>query len=709
MRYSDDELLALVSEERKRSIGFGESDSGDLASNRAKAIEYSRGIMTDVPSMPNRSKAVSTDVADAVETVLPDLIEIFIGGEDVVAFRPVGEDDVAAAKQETDYTKHVVFEDNDGFLTFYSTIKDALLTKTGLFYWWWEASEEDVSESFVGKSPDEFMLAAQAAEQRGSMIEDVEQTEDGLISFKISEKKDTGKVCIASVPSEDFAVAQDTVRLKDATYCSMRDRPRAQDLIARGVDRKIVEELPSYGRPDEETSQARDTVGENDLNRAGGTGDLRVIEVVAHYIRLLDDDDQLCIYRVLTAGSETKLIEAEKVSAVPFGAITPFINPHRFHGESLYDKLGEIQRIKTALLRMLLDSGYFALNQRFEVASARSNEFTIADLLRNEPNVPVRSTTGDAVRAISAGGLNFDALAAIEHVSTMGEGRSGVVRNAQGLNPDTLHETAKGAMALMAAAQKRVRLIARILAETGVKDLYLGVHALIRQNASGPAQAMLNEEWVQLDPSQWAERKNMTVEVGLGASGREADMQASEAVLQLQERLWMLQGGEPGPWVSAQNVYVAGQRYIKATGAKTPGQLISDPEKAEPRPPKPDPEAQKVQAELQMKQAEMQMKGQEGQAKLQLSAQEGAQKAQMAEQQAVREYELAVAKMQAELQLKRETTAAELELKRELLVAELQMKREVAVMNAEVARETGMAKAQASGGTSGVEMGGEPG
>jgi hypothetical protein len=83
------------------------------------------------------------------------------------------------------------------------------------------------------------------------------------------------------------------------------------------------------------------------------------------------------------------------------------------------------------------------------------------------PGAPIRSATGDAVRPISAGQLGFDVFGAMEYVSVMGEQRSGVVRNAQGLNPDTLHETAKGALAMISQAQKRVRMIARVFAETG--------------------------------------------------------------------------------------------------------------------------------------------------------------------------------------------------------------------------------------------------
>src|SRR5690606_10648717 len=118
---------------------------------------------------------------------------------------------------------------------------------------------------------------------------------------------------------------------------------------------------------------------------------------------------------------------------VPFAALTPYLVPHQFFGESVADKLIEVQRIKTAVTRMFLDSGYFALNQRMQVDMTLASDWTLSDLLKNEPNMPVR-TRGDAVKPLQSGGLASDPLAAIEHFSAQGEQRTGIVRNAQGLN-----------------------------------------------------------------------------------------------------------------------------------------------------------------------------------------------------------------------------------------------------------------------------------
>jgi hypothetical protein len=82
----------------------------------------------DMPAQDGRSRAVSTDVADTIEGLMPSLMDIFAGSDEVVRFEPVGPEDEAAAQQETDYVNHVFMQQNPGFTILYSFIKDALLS-----------------------------------------------------------------------------------------------------------------------------------------------------------------------------------------------------------------------------------------------------------------------------------------------------------------------------------------------------------------------------------------------------------------------------------------------------------------------------------------------------------------------------------------------------------------------------------------------------
>lgn len=584
--FDQDFFRRLCSDERRNSVGYEHDE--ELYAQREQALNYYKGEMPDVPALPNRSKATSSDVSDAVETVLPDLLEIFTASDDVATFSPVGPDDEDAASQESDYINHVVYQQNAGWFQLYTAFKDALLVKTGLWKWWWDdyTYEDEVLES-VNQLQMQELYAQSKDPASGFEIAEMEEAETDpmlgqLYTVTIRQRSGGGKVCFGAVDPVDFMVGRDTVRISEATYASHRTRTRAQKLIEQRYDPDLIAKLPSYSSEEaEELDRARDTAGET--GEEGEPNILRQVEVIEHYVRVdYDEDGQTELYKVLTGADEAVVIHIEEVDAIPFAAITPYPVAHRFFGRSLADLMVEIQRIKTALLRMMLDSGYFALNQRSEVSMERANEFTISDLLNNTPGRPVRSRTGDAVRPIGAGALSFDVQGALEYIATMGEQRSGVVRNAQGLNPDTLHDTAQGAQALMSAAQKRVRMIARVFAETGVEDLFLGIHDMLRSHATQMETVKLRGSWAPIQPASWRRRKDMTIDIGVGSGGRLEELAAfrelaatMETVLEMQATLT----GNPlgGPYVTAQNFYEFGKRYIEKLGVKAVDAVWSEP------------------------------------------------------------------------------------------------------------------------------------
>lgn len=714
MTYDDDTLLKIVGEERKRSLGFGEADAGVLTIERERAINYAKGQMDDVPALPGRSQVVDTAVADAIETVLPDVLEILIGGDDIATFIAQGEADEEAAQEESDYITHVVMVQNEGFLNAYTACKDALLTKTGVFYWWWEEADKTETQHAVPAELAEGAPLLQAMAAQDGHELDAEAQDDG--SINLNQTRKYGKVCIRSVPSEDFTVGADTVSLREATYCAMRDRPRVQDLIARGIDPEKARALKPYAMRNDAIPQARDEAGEHNMPQQGGYDDLRIVEVRAHFIRLPDDDGDLTVYRVTTDSEEQVLLESEEVGQIPFSALTPYMVPHRFYGESVADKLIEVQKIKTVLLRAGLDNIYFSLNQRMEVSESQASENTIPDLLRNEPGVPVRSKNGEAVRPISAGPLNVDTWAALEIASTMAESRSGIVRNSQGLNPDTLHDTASGAIALMGMAQRRVRMIARVFAETGFKDLYLGVHAMLRANYTPDHAApsfKLRKQWKEVHPADWDERTEVNVHVGVGSGGKDHDLSVATQRLEMMQSLVTLQGGLEGPLVDAKNAHAALIKWEQSTGDRNPDGYWSDPSdpKAPQPQPKPDPAMAEVQGKMQLEQAKMQAKAQgdaqSAQASLQLDQAKHQAQMQMDAEHGSQKLELQRQQMQMEGQMKAQQAAAELQLRREIAAEELQLKRELALLQAHQTHEHNMAKVSAS--VQQVQVGGEPG
>jgi hypothetical protein len=192
-KMSAGDLKALLSAERYDALSA--MAASKLSDERASALNYYMGNMSkDMPAPDGRSKAVSSDVADTIEGLMPPLMEIFAAGEEVVQFAPVGPEDVAAAEQETDYVNHVFMQQNPGFLVLYSFIKDALLSKVGVVKVWWECRDEVERETYLDQPDDAFALIVS---QPG--VEVVEQPKGISIAFTKKSRKCCGSRACASL------------------------------------------------------------------------------------------------------------------------------------------------------------------------------------------------------------------------------------------------------------------------------------------------------------------------------------------------------------------------------------------------------------------------------------------------------------------------------------------------------------------------------
>jgi hypothetical protein len=163
------ELKAMLAAQKADTLSA--MSAASLAEERSDAMDYYLGDMSkDMPAQDGRSRTVSTDVADTIEGLMPSLMDIFAGSDEVVRFEPIGPEDEEAAQQETDYVNHVFMQNNPGFMVLYSFIKDALLQKVGIVKIWWEETEEEQRETYYDLTEDQFaMLSMAVAESKGAM------------------------------------------------------------------------------------------------------------------------------------------------------------------------------------------------------------------------------------------------------------------------------------------------------------------------------------------------------------------------------------------------------------------------------------------------------------------------------------------------------------------------------------------------------------
>ncbi len=502
---------------------------------------------------------------------------------------------------------------------------------------------------------------------------------------------------VENVPPEEFGITRRhrSVILRDCDYCYHEVRRTQASLIADGYDEEQIKRLPSYSASDNSQEEtARDTVdesqsGEDDsLNKS-----TRPIKVTEHYALLdYEGNGKPRIYRITTGGAGEVLKRKGKPEIVPdrirFAAITPYIMTHRFFGRSVADLVMDIQRINTALTRALLDNAYLANNQRMEVSESHATKDTLDDLLSGRIGGIVRTKQPGGLNVLQSQSIGNFAFPLLQHMEAKREDRTGVSRQGQGLDPEALQNVGQKAILDASDARKaKTKLIARIFADTGIREMFWLLHGTIRENATEADTVKLRNGWVPVDPREWQQRDDLTINVGLGGGSREHEIQFLMMVLGLQKELV---ASPQMNMVKPENIFATLKQLTRKGGLKSVEPYFSDPTKEPPPPPQPSPEEQKAQAELQL-----QKQKQEGD--MMMEAEKTKQKAASDQQQMQADFILQQQKMQADLELKRQQIIAEIELKRQQLIAELGLKREL-----------GMASAM-NDAVNGVHVGGEPG
>src|ERR1044071_8132937 len=69
--------------------------TGKLADDRATVLDYYQGDMSkDMPAIEGRSRAVSMDVSDTIEGIMPSLMAIFCSSQEGIRFDPTAPEEV---------------------------------------------------------------------------------------------------------------------------------------------------------------------------------------------------------------------------------------------------------------------------------------------------------------------------------------------------------------------------------------------------------------------------------------------------------------------------------------------------------------------------------------------------------------------------------------------------------------------------------------
>lgn len=598
---------------------------GDLAEQQASNLRYYHREQFG-NEVDGFSKVVTADVMETVEGIMPDLMKIFASGDNVVEFEPQNFEDVPAAEQATDYVNHIFMNRMDGFKIFYDWFKDSLLMKNGIVDVGWE--DKDIIEFHDFKNITQEEIDLLEDEDSVEYI-DVEETEDkGFFDIRVKRVIKGGKPYVETVPAEEFYIRERSKSIAESDFhCSVMERP-VGELIELGYKEEDLMPMSSTagsaGDTQVEDARFSDPEEGTTLSKAIGDNDEdRLVRVIKAFVRVYDEEYKcMKLIRVLQCGHT--VLDSEEVNRSSFISLSPIMMPHKFTGISVADLVRDVQEINSALWRQMLDNLTLANSGRYAAVEGQVN---LKDLLDNKIGGVVRMKAQGAVQQLATPNLSPFTVQALDRLQEKKESRVGVGKMTAGLDPNALtsHTGAQQLNQVMSAAQQKIQLIARIFAETGVKELFRALYEEIRTHQTKADIVKLRGNFVEVRPFDFIDRQDMMVTVGIGNGNKDQQAMLLQQIGQVVQQV----GKSPaGYLIKPDNIYNLTAEFIKNSGYKNVDKFITNPANVPPPEPKPDPqmiaaeaakieaeaEAQKDTADAQYKQAQMQL----DQAKLQL-------------------------------------------------------------------------------------------
>jgi len=619
-KISELEVKSIISSEIDNSIGFL---GGALSDSRKKSLEYYMGDKLGT-EQDGRSQVVSTDVSDTIETILPNLLRVFTSSDQVVRCEPVKSEDVPLADQVTNYINYIFNKDNNGFSVLYTWFKDALLEKNGIVKVYWDDAQKVEQETYENLSDYEYDLLMlesdveviseekfvdnyavtkleqlkQEAALNGQTVEDVPIPY--LHNCIIKRTRTSGKVKIENIPPEEFLIQRTAKSIEDANFVAHRVQKTRSDLIEMGYDEDIVNSLPTSNNIlyNDESLIRNSDIDESPMETSPDDSTSE-IEVYECYVRVdMDGDGVAELRKIICAGTGYVILDNQPCDFIPFCSLTPIPMPHRFYGRSVAELVEDVQLVKSTVMRQLLDNMYLTNNNRVAVMDGMVN---LDDLLTNRPGGVVRTKQppSQVMMPMQNQTISQQAFPLLEYLDTVRESRTGVTRYNQGLDSDSLNKTATGVNALMSQSQMRMELIARVFAETGVKDLFKRIFELTCKYQDKERVVELNNQFIPVKPTEWRNRYNISITVGLGTGSSDQQIMMLNNILERQLQAFQLQGGQEYPMVSLKNIYNSLAKIIENAGLKNVETYFVNPDQGktmvQPKAPPPPTPIEKIE------------------------------------------------------------------------------------------------------------------
>lgn len=583
---SDRELSAIIQQQIHNGIG---SYGAELEDQMADALDYYNGEPYGNEA-EGRSQFITREVFESVEWLKGELLKVFASGQRYVIFKAHNEEDEDQAKQETDYTNYVIMDDNDGFQLAHDIIHDTALMKLAYAKVYTEEKEEVNYVEYSGLTETQLALILEGDENTKAELEAADGYFNGLEDIYNAEVKETSvckEVKVEVIPQEQMVISRNakSINLDECSFIAQESSMTVSDIIQEyDISFEEAKELPDHNEFEQELAISRQQTEDEDLDLQEATDDsMREKSVYQSNIMIDMDGDGIAeLWKVISSGK--KILYKEQIPEVEYVAFSMIPQPHKHVGKSPAELVMDIQLQKSVLVRQIFDNLYLTNNPEKEVVQKNVN---LNDLLTSEAGGIKRVKEAGSINPLVVPFTAGQSIPMLEILDTMREDRTGQSRHTKGLDADVLRQSTLGAFKeAVSKSNALTEKLARVLAETGFKQLFKKIHSLSTRTQNKPRTLKLNNDYVEVNPSEWNERNGLEVIVGLGTDSKDQMMSQLIALAEKQEQ-HLLKGS---PLVTPKNLYNTYAKMIEISGLKTVTDYFVDPDTLPPpAPPQPQP------------------------------------------------------------------------------------------------------------------------
>lgn len=495
-----------------------------------------------------RSRILMSDVQDVVETVIPYLMDMFYGGQNVVTCRALNPEDEQKARLMEEKVNYDIQQGINGFKLLYTFFKDALINKMGIIKYYWLKEKQYKKVNFKNLTPVE--LSALIANSRYEIqkikshvkyqdsiveVESFYESADADVTYDVTavEIIDISKPVAENVPPEEFIFDFREKDIRNAFKAHKKKIHKNKLKAEYGLKDEEIEDVITRFWDDTGIIAQR----YKDLGGGLFVSDNRKSPFVYIYECYIDDYDDAgtIVPKICTMFGDKIIRVAENNGNAGFVVASPIIVPHRICGKGLAELTIEIQELNSALMRFVMDTIYFNTSGRFIINPYRidvdsflnSNKPGGVALTKHDVN------PADAIWAMPLSAMPVYVLRMIEYIQMIRENRTGIARYVGGIDPKSLNRTATGIVSIMTAAQQRIKLIGKVFAETGVRELYQAFVDMNIKFYDTEQKIKLGNDWVTIKPEDIDGDFKIIIDIGSSTGVREHKFNQKLQMLQI--------------------------------------------------------------------------------------------------------------------------------------------------------------------------------